>query len=74
MPKRKLDAAFCLTAHCEPGKKKTDWYDEIVQGFMIECRQSGGKTYYLSFNEGKKRNTIKIAAYGDVTFDQAKKK
>lgn len=73
MPIRKLDAAFCLAAGCERGKKKTDWYDEIVRGFVLECRSSGGKTYYLSHNEGRTRRTIKIAAYGDITFDKAKK-
>jgi integrase len=73
MPTRKLDAAFCAVARCEAGKKKTDYYDEAVRGFVLECRQSGGKTYYLSHNEGKSRRTIKIAAHGDITFDKAKK-
>ena len=73
MPIRKLDASFCAIAQCENGKRKTDWYDEIVRGFVLECRASGGKTYYLSYNEGKSRKTHKIAAYGDITFDQAKK-
>lgn len=73
MPVQRLDAAFCLTAQCEPGKRKTDWYDEIVRGFVLECRASGGKTFYLSFNEGKTRRMHKIAAYGDVSFDKAKK-
>jgi len=27
MPIAKLDHAFCLTAQCEPGKRKTDLYD-----------------------------------------------
>jgi integrase len=73
MPIHKLDAAFCLSAQCEPGKRRTDWYDEIVRGFVLECRASGGKTYYMSFNQGKSRRPIKIAAYGDITFDKAKK-
>ena len=45
MPTRKLDAAFCLAAQCERGRRKTDWYDEIVHGFVLECRSTGGKTY-----------------------------
>jgi hypothetical protein len=40
MPKAKLDYAFVSTADCEPGKKKTDWYDETVTGFVLECRSS----------------------------------
>jgi integrase len=73
MPIRKLDAAFCLLAQCEPGKRKTDWYCDSVRGLVLECRASGGKTYYLSHNEGRTRKTIKIAAYGDISFDKAKK-
>lgn len=73
MPIRRLDAAFCLIATCEPGKRRTDWYCDSVRGFLLECRASGGKTYYLSHNEGKSRRTIKIAAYGDISFDKAKK-
>lgn len=73
MPIRKLDAGFCLIASCEPGKRRTDWYCESVRGFLLECRAGGGKTYYLSHNEGKSRRTIKIAAYGDIPFDKAKK-
>jgi len=73
MPTRKLDAAFCLTAQCEPGKRKTDWYDEIVRGFVLECRSSGGKTYYLRYDSDGRQKQHKIAAYGDVTFDKAKK-
>ena len=73
MPIRKLDAAFCLIAQCEPGKRRTDWYCDTVRGFLLECRAGGGKTYYLSYNEGRSRRTIKIAAYGDITFDKAKK-
>ena len=27
MPKVKLDATFCLTACCRPGRKRSDYYD-----------------------------------------------
>lgn len=74
MPTRKLDAAFCLTASCETSKRKTDWYDEIVRGFVLECRSTGGKTYYLRYQDaGGTQRQAKIAAYGDVTFDKAKR-
>jgi integrase len=72
MPVHKLDAAFCLIAQCEPGKKKTDYYDTATK-LVLECRASGGKTYYISHNEGRARKSIKIAAYGDISFDKAKK-
>ena len=49
MPKVKLDHAFSLTAQCESGRRKTDYWDVIVSGFVLEARSSGGKTYYLRY-------------------------
>ena len=74
MPKAKLDHAFCLNAQCEDGKRKTDYYDEAVTGFVFECRSTGGRTYYLRFQDaaGRQRQH-KIGRWEDVTFAQAKK-
>ena len=74
MPKAKLDHAFCLTAWCADGKKKTDYYDEAVRGFVLECRSTGGKTYYLRYDQDGRQKQIKLAAYGDAPFAQVKKK
>lgn len=74
MPKHKLDANFCLLAQCDPGSKKTDYYDTTITGFVLECRSSGGKTFYLRYqNEHGRQCTHKIAAYGDISFDKARK-
>jgi integrase len=74
MPKVRLDATIAATARCEEGKKKTDYYDETVTGFVLECRSTGGKTYYLRYQDqsGSQRQH-KIGGFGDVTFAQAKK-
>jgi integrase len=76
MPIARLDATFCRLAYCEPGKRKTDFWDEVVQGFVLEVRPSGGKTYYLRFTapNGRRQRAVKIARYGDVTFNQAKRR
>lgn len=75
MPMHKLDASFCLLAQCEPGKKKTDYYDTVTTGFVLECRRSGGKTYYLRWQDSHgKPKQMKLAGYGDATFDQVRKK
>ena len=34
MPVRKLDSTFCLVAACEPGKKKTTFWDTSISGFV----------------------------------------
>lgn len=75
MPKLKLDSAFCLTASCAPGKKRTDYYDTSLTGFVLECRASGGKTFALRyFTEQGQQKQLKIGTYGEITFDQARKK
>ena len=75
MPKVKLTHAFCAAARCEVGKRKTDYYDTgSVVGFVFEVRASGRATYYLRYQDERGRQKQhKIAAYGDITFDQARK-
>lgn len=74
MPKRKLDAAFCLATTCQYGKKKTDYWDTETTGFVLEVRSSGGKTYYLRYiDPNQRQRQIKIARFEDITFAQAKK-
>ena len=75
MPKANLTQAFVANAGCEVGKKKTDWYDTTVTGFVLECRCTGGKTYYLRYeDQGGRQKQHKIGGYQDVTFAAAKKK
>lgn len=75
MPKARLTQAFVANAGCEVGKKKTDWYDDTVTGFVLECRCTGGKTYYLRYVDqagGQKQH--KIGGFNDVTFAAARRK
>ena len=75
MPKRKLDAAFCLAAACPYGKTKETYWDTGITGFVLEVRQSGGKTYYLRyFDQTNRQRQLKIARYEDITFAQAQKR
>lgn len=75
MPKQKLDATFALTAHCPDGLRKLEYRDTIISGFALECRSTGGKTYYLHYTDPHGRQKVhKIGGYGDITFEQARKK
>ena len=75
MPKVKLDASFCLTADCPAGKRKENFWDIITPGFVLEVRSTGGKTYYLRyFDQNQRQRQLKIGGYGDITFEQARKK
>lgn len=51
MPKLTLTSASALLAQCEPGKRKTDYYDDTFTGFVLECRSGGGRTYYLRYDQ-----------------------
>lgn len=75
MTKAKLDAAFCATASCPPYKKRVDYWDTQIPGFILECRPSGGKTYWLRyFDHDQRQRSVKIGRYGDITHDTARKK
>lgn len=75
MPKARLDQTYVTLAYCEPGRAKTDYYDETVTGFVLECRSTGGKTYYLRYADaaGRQRQ-FKIGKVDDLTFAAAKKR
>ena len=74
MPKVQLTAAFCATAQCEPGKRKTDYYSDAYIGFGIEVRISGSKSYFQRYHDqnGRQRQ-VTIAKYSDAKFEDAKK-
>lgn len=75
MPKAHLTQSFVANAGCEVGKKKTDHYDSTVIGFVLECRCTGGKTYYLRYvDQAGGQKQFKIGGFNDVTFAAAKKK
>ena len=74
MPKVQLTAAFCATAQCEPGKRKTDYYSDTYIGFGLECRASGGKSYFQRyFDQHGRQRQVTIAGHNEVKFEDAKK-
>ena len=74
MPKANLTAAFCLTAQCQPGRKRTDYYDIGTTGFVLACLISRTMTYEFRYTDqyGKLKQR-RIAPYGDITFAEAQK-
>lgn len=76
MPKIQLTAAFCAAATCKPGSRRTDYWHtgSDPQGLVLEVRPSGGKTFYLRYQDGSGRQRqIKIANHGDATFEEIRK-
>ena len=74
MPKAHLDHAFVTTTSCNPGQNKVDFYDLTTTGFVLECRKSGGKTYYLRYADaaGQQRQ-LKLGRVEDLSVSQARK-
>jgi integrase len=74
MPRAKLDHLYCLTAGCEPGKKKTDHWDTHIPGFVLEARCSGGKTYALRYTDERGRQRQhRIGRWDVISNEQARK-
>jgi len=74
MPKETLSAAICAAAICPPGKKRRDFWDTAVSGFVLECHASGTKTYTFRYQDQYGRQCQrKIGGYADLTFTQAQK-
>lgn len=74
MPKFRLTAAFCAAAECQTGKRKTDYWDTVTTGFVLEVRESGGRTYYLRyFDAAGRQRAHRIANHSDVSFAEAAK-
>jgi hypothetical protein len=42
-------------AICVSARKKTDYFDLTQRGFLLEVRQSGGKTYYQRYTDERGR-------------------
>ncbi len=75
MPKAHLTQAFVDKAGCEVGKNKTDYYDTIIPGFLLERRSSGKGTYALRFmDQGGIQRQHKIGGVDDITCAAARKK
>ncbi len=75
MPTVALTASFVRQVQCAPDRKKTDYFDLGQRGFLLEVRQSGGKTYYQRYTDERGRERqYKIGPADVVTLDQARRK
>jgi integrase len=70
-----LSAGFVRQAICASARKKTDYFDVTQRGFLLEVRQSGGKTYYQRYTDDRGRERqYKIGPAEILTLDQARRK
>jgi len=75
MPVVTLSAGFVRQAICVSARKKTDYFDLTQRGFLLEVRQSGGKTYYQRYTDERGRERqYKIGPAEVLTLEQARRK
>jgi len=74
MPRVTLSSSFCATATCPPGKRKIDYWDKAIPGFVLECRANGSGTYALRYVDahGVQRQH-RIGTLGVMHFDDSRK-
>jgi integrase len=75
MSKVFLTSAFVKRVSCPSDRRKIDYFDVQLPGFLIEVRATGGKTYYQRYRtpHGRERQ-FKIGAASVLTVQQARRK
>lgn len=75
MPCVILTPAFVRHAQCPDGARKLDYFDTRQRGFLLEVRQSGGKTFYQRYRDGRGRERqFKIGSSAILSLSQARRK
>lgn len=73
MPTVQLSSQFVATAACPSDKRKIDYYDTLVTGFILEVRATGSATYYLRYRDAHDRQCqFKIGDTNSVPFERAR--
>lgn len=69
-----LTQQFVKNAACTDGKRKCDLYDSNCRGLVLEVRATGGKTYYLRYQDKRGRTRqLRLAQEEDVSLQQVRK-
>jgi len=75
MPKVRLTSTFVEISACPSGRSKIDFFDTDRRGFLLEVRNSGGKTYYQRYTDTRGRERqFKLGAADIITLVQARRK
>ena len=74
MPTVSLSPQVVKDALCPKGMRKCDLFDSNCKGLMLEIRATGGKTYYLRYQDARGRTRqLRLALEKDVSLHQARK-
>lgn len=73
MAKQLITSLIVSSMVCPANQKKIDLFDTLTKGLVLEIRASGGKTYYLRYQDSRsKTRQLKLADVRDVTLSQAR--
>lgn len=75
MPRVRLTRSFVQKTVCPPNKRKQRYVDLHTRGLVLEVRCTGGKTYYVQYQDihGQQRN-FRIGNASSITLDAARTK
>ena len=74
MPTVNLNPQVVKDSCCPNDKRKCDLFDSNCKGLMLEIRATGGKTYYLRYQDTRGRTRhFRLALEQDLTLVQARK-
>lgn len=73
MPIINLTTEFLKQSSCPDGKKKEVFFDISCRGLIFEVRNTGGRTYYLKYRDGRGHaRQQKLADARDISLPQAR--
>jgi len=73
MPTLLLTSAIVSDAVCPNPKRKTDLFDTQTRGLLLEVRISGGKTFYLRYQDDRgKTRQLRLADAEYVSLSQVR--
>ena len=72
--KTNLTKVFVKRVECEQDKSKQEFYDNEIQGFMLEVRSSGAKSYYVRTSVDGKRVAKKLGDAKVISVKDARAK
>ncbi len=73
VPRILLTTTVVSSTRCPAAVKKIDLFDTKTRGLLLEIRASGGKTYYLRYQDSRSiTRQMRLANAYDITLSQAR--
>jgi len=74
MPKLPITQEFLKRVTPPTSKSKEQYFDSELNGFMLEVKSTGAKTYYYRYRENSSQKMLRIGNADKLTLQEAKKR